>query len=158
MEVMAIHLRTANPYYSDLISTGSLGVVPWPTPISSDSSTVYTTFGEYEAYGIAKGAKNAEAAPYFLEYVLNSDNLKNKNGYFYSSEALEVYQHVMSNKNRIMHTRYPDGQMDSCSNIDPIYYGVRSQTPAQLSTYLSSNKSSVDVFVEGLNSRLSALK
>lgn len=158
MEVMAIHLRTANPYYSDLISTGSLGVVPWPTPISSDSSTIYTTFGEYEAYGIAKGAKNAEAVPYFLEYVLNSNNLKNKNSYFYSSEALEVYQHVMSNKNRIMHTRYPDGQMDSCSSIDPIYYGVRSQTQAQLSTYVSSNKSSVDVFVNGLNSRLSALK
>lgn len=158
MEVMAIHLRTANPYYSDLISTGSLGVVPWPTPIDSDSSTTYTTFGEYEAYGIAKGAKNAEAVPYYLEYVLNSDNLKNKNGYFYSTEALEVYQSVMSNKNRIMHTRYPDGQMDSCSSIDPIYYGVRSQTQAQLSTYVSSNKSAVDVFVNGLNSRLSALK
>lgn len=158
MEVMAIHLRTANSYYSDLISTGSLGVVPWPTAISSDSSIKYTTFGEYEAYGIAKGAKNAKAVPYYLSYVLNSDNLSNKNGYFYSTEALEVYQSAMSNPNRIMHTRYPDGQMDSCSSIDSVYYGIRSQTQAQLSTFLSSNKSSVDTFVNGLNKRLSALK
>lgn len=157
MEIMAIHLRTSNPYYTDLISTGSLGVVPWPAPLSSDSSTAYTSIGEYEAYGIAKGAKNAEAVPYYLAYILNSDNLSNKNGYFYSSEALEVYEYVMSNKNRIQHTRYPDGQMDSCAAIDSIYYGMRDQTRTQLSTYLSSNKSSVDNFVKGLNSRLSAL-
>lgn len=158
MEIMAIHLRTSNPYYTDLISTGSLGVVPWPAPLASDSSTAYTSFGEYEAYGIAKGSKNAEAVPYYLDYVLNSDNLKNKNGYFFSQEVLNVYQSVMSNKNRIMHTRYPDGQMDSCSAIDSIYYGLRDKTPAQISTYLTSNKSSVDSFVKGLNTRLSALK
>lgn len=158
MEVMAIHLRTSNPYYTDLISTGSMGVVPWPAPISSDSSTSYTSFGEYEAYGIAKGAKNAKAVPYYLSYVLNSDNLSNKNGYFFSPEALEIYEYAMKNKNRTMHTRYPDGQMDSCAAIDSVYYGLRDKTPAQISTYLSSNKSSVDNFVKGLNSRLKALK
>lgn len=158
MEVMAIHLRTANPYYSELTSTGSIGVVPWPAPYSVDSKTNYTAFGEYEAYGIAKGAKNAKAVPYYLEYVLDSDNLSNKNGYFYSPEALEVYQYAMSNKNRIQHTRYSDGPMDSCLATDGIYHGMRTQSPAQLSTYLSSNKASIDDFVKRLNARLSKFK
>lgn len=157
MEVMAIHLRTSNPFYSDLISTGAMGVVPWPKPLSADSTTDYTAIGEYEAYGIAKGAKNAAAVPYYLAYVLNSDNLGNKSGYFYSNEALKVYESVMSNKNRIQHTRYPDGQMDSCATIDPIYYGVGAQTPSQLSSFVSSNKAKVENFVNGLNKRLSVM-
>ncbi len=154
MENMAIHLRSTNPYFAEMKSDGILGVVPYPT--IKGNSKVYTGIGEYEAYGIAKGAKNAKAVPYYLNYVLNSDNI-NKNKFFFSSETLEVYEYVMNNTTRVMHNRYTDGQMNS-SKVQGEIWAFGTTAPAHLNTTISSNKSVLDSYVKGLNDRLSKLK
>ncbi len=154
MENMAIHLRTSNPYFAEMKSEGILGVVPYP--IIKGNSKVYTGIGEYEAYGIAKGAKNAKAVPYYLNYVLNSDNY-NKDKFFFSSQTLEVYEYVMNKTTRVQHTRYTDGQMNS-SKVAGEIWKFGTTTPQLLNTTISSNKSVLENYVKGLNDRLAKLK
>lgn len=154
MENMAIHLRRANPYFAGLKGEAKLGVVPYPT--IEGASTVYTPIGELEAYGFAKGAKNIEAAPYVLEYLLDANNY-DESTYFYSAEALEVYKYVMAQPNRVVHTRYPDGKFNK-SDIDNIHGGFDGKALSQITTYAAKVKDTLNTYISNLNNRLSKLK
>lgn len=68
--------------------------VPFPKIAGEEN---YTRMHEYEAYGFPKGAKNGEAAYYFLRYYLNRDNYDAKT-FFCNQQALEVYDHLMKQK------------------------------------------------------------
>ena len=68
--------------------------VPFPTIAGQ---TYYTRMHEYEAYGFPKGAKNGEAAYYFLRYYLNRANYDEKT-FFCNQQALEVYDYLMKQK------------------------------------------------------------
>ncbi len=153
MENMAIHLRTSNPYFAALKAEGKLGVVPYPT--IEGNSTQYIPIGEYEAYGFPKGAKNIKGAPYFLRYVLDAENYDSKT-YFFSAQALEVYQYVMAQPNRVVHTRYPDGSFKK-SDIDPYHGGIDGKEPSQLTTYIDKHKGGIDDYVKKLNNRLNKI-
>ena len=99
----AIYGRKNNAYFQSLKSAGSLNSVPCPQV--DGQSEYYQPMGEYEAYGIAKGAKNATAVPYFLRYWLDPANY-DMNSFFCSKQALEVYNWTNSQKNRIWETPY----------------------------------------------------
>lgn len=153
MENMAIHLRTANPYFANLKAEGKLGVVPYPT--IEGNSTEYASIGELEAYGFPKGAKNIAAAPYFLEYILDADNYDEKS-YFFNEQALECYKYVMGLKNRVVHTRYPDGKFNR-SDLDPIHGGVDGKSESQITTYVEKVDDLLSTHINNFNNRLSRL-
>ncbi len=84
--------RRMNAYFSTLKNAGSLAVVPYP---SENGKTETVMFGEYEAYGIPKGSKNAEIAPYFLRYFLARENY-DIDSFFCNDQAVEVCDFLMA--------------------------------------------------------------
>ena len=57
----SVYARRKNSYFSSLKSAGTLSVVPFPE--IDGQGKYYQALDEYEAYGIAKGAKNPKAVP-----------------------------------------------------------------------------------------------
>lgn len=88
--------RRTDFHYPVLKEEDDLYCVPFPT---LPGQTNYTRMHEYEAYGFPKGAKNAEAAYYFLRYYLNRDNYDAKT-FFCNRQALEVYDALMKSGNK----------------------------------------------------------
>lgn len=78
---------------TDLKTKGSLGVAPYPCV--KGQSTYYQNVFEVEAYGIPKGAKNAVAVPYFLNYYLDGDKY-DKSTFFNDKRILDVYNYCMN--------------------------------------------------------------
>ena len=149
-----MYTRTTQPYFSTLKSSGTLGVVPF---FKVDGQTEqYQLMSEYEAYGFAKGAKNAKGAAFFLRYYLDPASYNAKT-FFCTQEAKEVYEYSMKQPNRIMHNRYPLGSGNSTSPISEVRQALAVATPAQIPTLLNSYMSAVDAAVEDLNKRLSEL-
>lgn len=87
--------RTTDFHFTELKAKNDLECVPFPT---QPGKTYYVNFQEFEAYGIPKGASNPSAVYYFLRYYLNPDNY-NENTFFCSTQVLETYKYVMSQKN-----------------------------------------------------------
>ena len=92
----SIHARRRNAYYPNLKNAGSLGTVPFPT-ISGQE--YIQNMWEYEAYAIAKGAKNPTAVPYLLRYYLDPANYDMKS-FFVDNQALEIHNWCMSQTKR----------------------------------------------------------
>ena len=78
---------------TDLKSKGALGVVPYPCV--KGQSTYYQNIWEVEAYGVPKGAKNAAAVPYFLNYYLDGDRYDSAT-FFNDKRILDVYNWCMT--------------------------------------------------------------
>ena len=93
-----IHSRKANTYFPKMKSSGVLGVVPMPEV--DGQKTYYQGIYEAEAYGVAKGAKNAKAVGYFLRFFLDPTNY-NMSDFFYSKEAFEVYKSCSQQKTKL---------------------------------------------------------
>lgn len=149
-----MYTRTTQPYFSTLKSAGTLGVVPFFT---LDGQTErYQPMSEYEAYGFAKGAKNATGAAYFLRYYLDSATYDSKT-FFCSEEAKEVYEYCMAQPNRVMHNRYPLGSGNSESPASEVRKALLAATSAQIPTVLNTYMSALDAVVEDLNERLDEL-
>ena len=149
-----MYTRTTQPYFSTLKSSGTLGVVPFFT--IDGQSEQYQLMSEYEAYGFAKGAKNAMGAAYFLRYYLDPASYDAKT-FFCSDEAREVYEYAMKQPNRTMHNRYPLGSGNSTSPIHDVRLALQQATPAQIPTLLNQYVNVVDAAVEDLNKRLNEL-
>lgn len=154
MDTSTMYTRTTQPYFANMKSNGTLGMVPYFTVDGQD--TYYQPMGEYEAYGIAKGAKNAKGAPYFLRYYLDAETYDEKT-FFCSDQALEVYQWCMEQPNRIMHNRYPLGSGNSASPASEVRLALEGATAAQVPTVLNTYMSVVDSVVADLNNRLNRL-
>lgn len=95
-----IGARRTHFHYTALKEKGTLGLVPLP---SISGTTYYQIYFEIEAYGIAKGAKNAEGTPYYLEHFLNADNYDKKT-FFNDARGLDVYNWSVSQKNIVSWT------------------------------------------------------
>lgn len=149
-----MYTRTTQPYFSTLKSAGTLGVVPFFKV--DGQSEQYQLMSEYEAYGFAKGAKNAKGAAFFLRYYLDPASYNAKT-FFCTAEAKEVYEYAMKQPNRIMHNRYPLGSGNSTSPISEVRQALSVATPAQIPTLLNTYMSVVDAAVEDLNKRLNDL-
>lgn len=87
--------RRTDFHFTDLKANEDLECVPFPT---QPGKTYYVNFQEFEAYGVPKGAKNGAAAYYFLRAYLNAENYNEKT-FFCSTQTLETYKYVMSQKN-----------------------------------------------------------
>ena len=111
---------------------------------------------EYEAYGFAKGAKNATGAAYFLRYYLDPASYDSKT-FFCSEEAKEVYEYAMKQPNRVMHNRFPLGSGNSTSPVSDVRLALQQATSAQIPTLLNTYMPVVDAAVEDLNNRLNDL-
>ena len=145
-----IHLRKTNYYYADLKETNDLGVVPVPKILGQD--TYYQGVGEAEAYGIAKGANNPTAVPYFLRYFLDAKNY-DLTTYYGDNQNLDVYNWCQRQKNKIYSYGYPAGM----SNINDDY-SILYQKGSQMLDFINANTNRVDSTVNEYNATLEYLK
>ncbi len=88
----SISLRRTNANLKTVKSEDDVTAVPLPKT-GSDSYWI----SEMEAYGVPKGAKNADAVYYFLRYYLDASNY-DEDSYFIDKQSLEVYKWCMSQK------------------------------------------------------------
>ena len=150
----ALFARSKNAYFPSLKEAGSLSAVPFPAV--DGQSKYYVGSGEFEAYGIANGAKNPKAAPYFLRYFLDAENYDMK-AFFTSAQVLEVYNWSMKQE------MIPS----ICFSGDPWYGETYDQgyleklhktSSSQMKSFLESNSPIVDARANELNTAISKLK
>ena len=94
----ATALQAKSTYFRQYRKSDALGVVPMPAWETKEDYAV--PMMEYLAFGVAKGAKNPEAVPYFLSYYLNVENY-NMDSFFYNDHCKEVYEELMAMENKI---------------------------------------------------------
>ncbi|MBR6509464.1 MAG: extracellular solute-binding protein [Clostridia bacterium] len=149
-----IHIRRMNSYFQNLKSSNSLGVVPLP-PVSGTKNT--TMFGELEAYGLAKGAKNPKAAPYFLRFFLDSANY-DTTAFFANAQAKEVYESLMSSNNKVWSAGEADHEKFTKITDPGIGKAIQNATSEQAKSVIDQIKPLVDNRVKNLNDILAKLK
>lgn len=88
--------RNDSQHYVEQKKNNDLYCVPFP---QENGKTFYQSNSEAEAYGIPKGAKNAEAVYYFLRYYLDANNYDSKM-FFSNNQILEVYNWCISQSNQ----------------------------------------------------------
>ena len=103
--------------------------------------------------GIARGAKNPEAVPYFLRYYLDPSNY-DLNSFYCNKQNLEVYNWCMSQKNTIWSTYYESDE-DEFSTAES---GLRALQGNQVKSYIDSNAYMIDNRVKNFNKLVSQLK
>ena len=122
-------------------------------PAVDGQKTYYQGKGEYEAYAIAKGAKNPEAVPYFLRYYLDGGNY-DLNSFFCNKQNLEVYQWCMSQKDTIWSTYYENAE----DTFGDGKTGLLSLQGNQIKSFIDSNAYMIDNRVKNFNNLLSQMK
>lgn len=145
----AVHARKKNAYFGNLKAANTLYFVPMPN--IDGQKTYYQGHGEAEAYGIAKGAPNPQAVPYFLRYFLDGANYE-LSTYFGNTQNLEVYNACMNEKNKVISYGYAD-KMEAITAD-----GIQCQTGAQMKSYIDANKGQVDKMVKEYNELVATLK
>lgn len=144
--------RRTDFHYTNMKAEGTLGVVPAPTVAGKDYSVA---FAEYRAFGIAKGAKNVKAAPYYIRYVMDANNYDEKT-FFCNNNALEVYKYVMGQKNRIVNNARINGTMEADdSEMCTKLYGAGVD---QVNTIIGQYANKLDSAVAELNKKLGEIK
>ena len=151
----SVYARRNNSYHGSLKSAGTLNVVPMPA--IDGQSKYYQARDEYEAYGIAKGAKNAAAAPYFLRFFLDPANY-DLSAFFCSTQALEVYNWCMEQENTIWTTYYDNNWRYHGDTADAFAKNYLTTTGAQIASFLKSNSSVIDNRVKRFNDALEQMK
>ena len=147
----SVYLRRNNSYFGKLKSAGTLYAVPMPAV--DGQSTYYQGKDEYEAYAIARGAKNPEAVPYFLRYYLDPSNY-DLNSFYCNKQNLEVYNWCMNQENTIWSTYYESDE-DEFSTAES---GLRALQGNQVKSYIDSNAYMIDNRVKNFNKLVSQLK
>ncbi len=87
--------RRTDFHFANLKADDDLYCVPVPTGIG-DKEVVH--WQEFEAYGVAKGAKNPGAVYYFLRYYLDAANY-DEDMFFVNNQTLETYKYCMGIEN-----------------------------------------------------------
>lgn len=77
-----------NGYFKDM-SPSEIGIVPLPTSFQGKELN-YMPLGN-RGYGIAKGAKNAQGAYYFLRYFLDYEKYSEAGAQIFSNKVMEKY-------------------------------------------------------------------
>lgn len=131
-------VRKGDSRQEALKKQNALGIVPLPT--DSKNQTLY----EYTAFGICKGAKNAEAAPYYLRWVLDQSSYDMDNLYV-TKEASDVMKYVSSQDNLFY------GSYWYSALFNDLYNGGANQVQSILDSY----KNTVNMTVKKLNEGIS---
>ncbi len=145
----SVYARRKNSYFGTLKADGTFYAVPMPSV--DGQSTYYQGRDEYEAYGIAKGAKNPEAVPYFLRYFLDGSNYALSN-FFCNEQNLEVYNWCMEQTNTIWSLG------DGGENFSNRENGIYCKQGNQVKSFIDSNASEIDEMVTRYNEALGNLK
>lgn len=149
-----IQMRRMNSYFQTLKSANSIGAVPLPTYNGKDLGTFY---GELEAYGLAKGAKNPEATPYFLRYFLDSSNY-DMDAFFANSQCREVYDYLMSQNKKTWTTGIIDHEGFTKIADTGIEAPIYNATGAQVKSAIDKVKPLVENRAKNLNDILAKIK
>lgn len=112
----------------------ALGIVPLPT--DSKNQTLY----EMTAFGLCKGAKNPEAVPYYLRWVLDKSSYNMDNVYV-TQEAKTVMEYVSSQSNLFYGSYWYE------AFFNDMYNGGANQVQSILDSY----KNTIDVTVKKKN-------
>ncbi len=148
-----IGARATQAWFTKHKANGTLGVVPVP-PIKGQKyvNVIY----EMEAYGIAKGAKNPKAVPYFLRYYLDAENY-NKNNYFCDKRALEVYNWLNEQGNYYMDMHQFVITKDAGYEKDMVS-ALKMSKSQQVATVLKSYNAVINRACQQTNEKLSKMK
>lgn len=150
MEIVNDWLCRSNAAYAtNGVDPDIIGYVPLPK-LTADSEQLATKHSR--SYGIAKGAKNAEAAGYFLRYFLDYENY-NEDEMFHSKEGAEIFKELRS-----MDAKTHINVEADCINsyygqeIDqPIYKKILGGGSAQFSVNLKMFSSEIQAVVDSCN-------
>lgn len=149
-----IYARLANTYFPKMKSSGVLGVVPMPTV--EGQGTYYQGIHEAEAYGVAKGAKNAKAVGYFLRYFLDPANYS-MSDFFYSKEAYEVWKFCSQQNNKV-YTYAFNGDYTLFGGRDFFEDDMMSVPGAQIPQKIQEKGSLINTRIKRYNEQLSQIK
>lgn len=153
-----INARRTHFHYTALKEKGTLGIVPLPT---IPGSAYYQPYFEIEAYGIAKGAKNPKAVPYFLEYYLDANNYDQKT-FFNDARGMDVYKWCISQANTVSWTddvQMPYMQGSNAKAISNLYANeLKPASPAQVATVLGKMKTLYEGNIKEYNNTLATMK
>lgn len=150
----SISARTTHFNFRPMKQEGTLGTVPMPSVEGQE--TYYQMLLENEAYGIASGSKNPEAAAYFLRFFLDADNY-DMNEFYCDAQAKEVVEwckgqtYVTSLDQKISKAQYGESM-----------YGISIKLldtdAAQINTVLHSYASVLSSMMNQGNKTISSLK
>lgn len=148
-----IGARTTHFFFQNTKVAGALGVVPIPAVDGQEE--YYQTLCENEAYGIAKGAKNPEAAAYFLRYYLDAAHY-DMDKFYCDDQAAEVAewckeQTFVTNMERIIY------EEQYGMSITYMCYSLRQSDPAQIKTLLDSYNPVINMVVQTGNKAFAKL-
>lgn len=141
-------MRKNNSAFAELKSENNLCAVPMPAPKGDKHYT--QGLAEAEAYAIAKGASNPEAAPYFLRYFLDGSNY-DLNNYFCNSQNLEVYNWCTNQNNKIFVYSYPETVKTGTTD------GFKEQTSDDIAGFIDANINKIDNVVKEYNGAIEKL-
>lgn len=142
--------RYSNAKASKMKQNGTFGVVPLPA--IDGQETYYQIMGEYEAYCIPKGAKEAEIVPYFLRAVFDKSNY-DVNKFFCSKEAAEVYEWCMK-QTRVRQTYLFTGQTQTENDVEVMSRNIWNANENTVSTEVAKGKDTLDAETSTLNNML----
>lgn len=155
MSTSCIGGRRTHFYFTTVKEDNSIAMVPYPT---ITGQKYYQLYSEYEAYGIAKGAKNAKAVPYFLAYYLDGSKY-DQNTFFPNVKMLEVYKWCRQQENVFV---TPDPAILTADS--GVHYRndvalpiSRLKNSSDVPTLINSVKSSISSSVKYANNKLSKL-
>ena len=133
---------------------GALKAVPVPGPVGG---TAYTPVRP-KVWGVAKGAKNPEAAAYFLRYFLDTAN-SNMDKTFYNSQFKEVYN-IITSKSAKKAVMVTSGVMDynTAGAYLEFINELGNAAPAQQTTIINRYKSRFETNIKRANAQLKNAK
>lgn len=147
-----------NGYFKDM-SPADIGVVPCPTSYEGKALN-YMPLG-YRGYGICKGAKNGEAAYYFLRYFLDMDKYEGAGANIFANKVLEKYfretQLTMFQKSQLTFEMFNGPfALAGTSWGGGDWSPVRNAAPSAVATELEARDNLVQNAVNKANEKLAA--
>ena len=123
--------RKRDQNFQTLKKNGTLGAVPLPT----DSK--YYPLYEYTAFGIPQGAKNPEAVPYYLRYVLDKNNY-DQSKIYENDKMRAVVEYAVTRNNMIF------GENEVYALQSALMGGTAEQVKSTIDQYNGQIQSKVD--------------
>ena len=131
--VVGMAVRKGHIYFNKLRETGVVGVVPMPG-VKGQSKT-YNYLAEAQAFGLAKGSKNAELVPYYLRYMFDPANYDMKN-YYGVKNAEEVINAFRASNPLAFYSLWSDELgMNNAQYTDKVRFAGKKNVPSIIDQY-----------------------
>ena len=148
-----IGARRTHFYFVSLKEQQKLKIVPLP----SVGSKYVQHYSELEAYGLAKGAKNASGAYYFLRYYLDADNYDQKT-FFPDTTFMDVYKWCLKQDKIYVPDDHFVITADTGETYRNMWLKIIETKPDQISSFLAKYSGAVANAVKSTNNRLDRIK